>query len=197
MASRTHRGQSQSRSRSRSHTSGVFANNNKMPAWPFSLFLFASVFFAVGWVPAPALAAKPPEVVIDASSPSGTVLRATFTEGDDALAISGENLTAGVLGGAPLVRAVVTITNPYDAPIERLGLRRGGRGEGGTGGAASNVHVFTPPIPRHIEKHASTRRPFQSASRPTGAECIQHVRTTLHHLRVYHVPEVERRNETK
>ena len=67
-------------------------------------------------------AAKPPEVVIDAAMPSGFVLRAAFTEGDPALPITGGNLTAGVPGGAPLTRAVVRITNPFDAPLERLGL---------------------------------------------------------------------------
>jgi hypothetical protein len=33
-----------------------------------------------------------------------------------------QTLSAGVLGGAPLVRAVVRITNPLDAPAERLGM---------------------------------------------------------------------------
>lgn len=82
--------------------------------------LLTNTFFTQ--LPAPSRAAKPPEVVIDSSSPAGTVLRAAFTEGNNALAISDGNLTAGVRGGAPLTRAVVRITNPYDAPVEMLGL---------------------------------------------------------------------------
>ena len=67
-------------------------------------------------------AARPPEIVVDAAAPPGTVHRRVFTEGDAPVALTGASLDAGVAGGAPLVRAVVVITNPLDAPLERLGF---------------------------------------------------------------------------
>ena len=67
-----------------------------------------------------AFAARPPE--IDLAPGDASVLRATFTEGDPPLALTTGALTAGVSGGAPLVRAVVRVANPLDAPLERLGV---------------------------------------------------------------------------
>ena len=84
----------------------------------------ALVFMLLACVHVPlAGGARPPEVVLDpASRASGLTLRASYTEGNAPLRLTSDALLAGVEGGAPLVRAVVKIANPTDAPLEFLGL---------------------------------------------------------------------------
>ena len=84
--------------------------------WPGVSFAFVLAHLLAS----SAFAARPPE--IDLAPGDASVLRATFTEGDPPLALTTGALTAGVSGGAPLVRAVVRVANPLDAPLERLGV---------------------------------------------------------------------------
>jgi hypothetical protein len=52
---------------------------------------------------------------------NGTTRRHAFTENDAPIALTSPTLLAGAtIGGAPLVRAVVRLTNPVDAPLEGL-----------------------------------------------------------------------------
>lgn len=83
------------------------------PAWLLACALW-SCFFAS--------AARAPELVLDASLPPDANAPAlVYDEGRDApLALTTGDLD--VSGGVPLVRAVVRVTNPIDAPLERLGV---------------------------------------------------------------------------
>ena len=77
---------------------------------------------ARGGAPAFASAAKlPPLDVQPEHTANGTTRRHAFRENDAPIALVSPNLEAGASsGGAPLVRAVARLTNPVDAPLERL-----------------------------------------------------------------------------
>lgn len=77
---------------------------------------------ARGGAPVLAFAAKlPPLDVQPEHTANGTTRRHAFTENDAPIALTSPTLLAGATsGGAPLVRAVVRLTNPVDAPLEGL-----------------------------------------------------------------------------
>ena len=75
-----------------------------------------------GGAPAFASAAKLPLLDVQPEhTANGTTRRHAFRENDPPIALTSPRLRAGaVSGGAPLVRASVRLTNPVDAPLERL-----------------------------------------------------------------------------
>ena len=77
---------------------------------------------ARGGAPAFASAAKlPPLDVQPDHTANGTTRRHAFRENDAPIELVSPHLRAGATsGGAPLVRASVRLTNPVDAPLERL-----------------------------------------------------------------------------
>jgi hypothetical protein len=77
---------------------------------------------ASGGAPVLVSAAKlPPLDVQPEHTANGTTRRHAFTENDAPISLTSPTLLAGAtIGGAPLVRAVVRLTNPVDAPLEGL-----------------------------------------------------------------------------
>jgi hypothetical protein len=75
-----------------------------------------------GGAPAFASAAKLPALDVQPEhTANGTTRRHAFRENDPPIALTSPRLVAGAKsGGAPLVRASVRLTNPVDAPLERL-----------------------------------------------------------------------------